>query len=175
MGRSARRPEHGYARRNQHQTRAYVDGNTARELQAVPRRQENRPVRQEPRRKRRPATSQKTRKNREKALQMNFAYVIFLTAAAVATLFVCVNYLQLQAANTAHRKNVTVLESQLSSLKLANDTKYDETMASVDLEKIKDIAINELGMVYAEQGQIINYNSQDGDYVRQYEDVPTNK
>ena len=73
MGRSARRPEHGYARRNQHQTRAYVDGNTARELQAVPRRQENRPVRQEPRRKRRPATSQKTRKNREKALQMNFA------------------------------------------------------------------------------------------------------
>lgn len=85
------------------------------------------------------------------------------------------NYLQLQAANTAHRKNVTDLESQLSSLKLANDTKYDETMASVDLEKIKDIAINELGMVYAEQGQIINYNSQDGDYVRQYEDVPTNK
>lgn len=60
-------------------------------------------------------------------------------------------------------------------MKLANDTKYDETMASVDLEKIKDIAINELGMVYAEQGQIINYNSQDGDYVRQYEDVPTNK
>ena len=60
-------------------------------------------------------------------------------------------------------------------MKLANDTKYDETMASVDLEKIKDIAINELGMVYAQEGQIINYNSQDGDYVRQYEDVPTNK
>lgn len=171
MSKSARRPEHGFTRKNQnHQTKAYVDGNTVRQFQAVPRIQEEPPVR-----KRRPATSRNTRKNREKALQMNFAYVTFITLASVATLFVCVNFLQLQAENTAHRNTVTALESQLSTLKLANDTKYEETLASVDLAKIKEMAINDLGMVYATQGQIIGFNSQDGDYVRQYEDVPTNK
>lgn len=171
MGKTARKPQNGQTRRSHSsQTRVYVDGNTARQLQAVPRVRE-----EQPRRRRKPVISQKTRKNREKALQMNFAYVTFLTLASVATLFVCVNYLQLQAANTAQRKEVTRLESQLSTLKLANDTKYEETLASVDLVKIKDIAMNELGMVYATQGQIINYNSQDGDYVRQYEEVPSNK
>ena len=34
------------------------------------------------------------------------------------------------------------------------------------------VAINKLGMVYASSGQVVTYNDQDGDYVRQYEDVP---
>ena len=64
------------------------------------------------------------------------------------------------------------LESQLSALKMENDAAYDAAVSSVVLEKVKDIAIHELGMVYADKGQIITYNSQDGDYVRQYDEVP---
>ena len=45
-------------------------------------------------------------------------------------------------------------------------------MSSVDLEYVRDTAINKLGMVYASSGQVVTYNDQDGDYVRQYEDVP---
>ncbi len=120
-----------------------------------------------------PAVSRKTRRNREKALQINLGYVAFLTAAAVATLFVCVRFLKLQAESTAYLKTVTSLESQLATLKMDNDADYERTISSVDLDEIKDIAINELGMVYADEGQVITYDSQSGDYVRQYEEVPS--
>lgn len=146
----------------------YVHGNTVRKVspsQALPKQRQGETVK--------PQVSRKTRRNRERAMQLNFAYVAFLTAAAVASLFVCVNYLKLQAESATYRTKIAGLESQLSTLKAENDAEYEKALSSVDLEEIKDIAINELGMVYAEEGQIVTYNSQEGDYVRQYEDVPT--
>lgn len=164
MGRTA-----GYSRKNyNYRMDPYIEGNTVRKPDRVQR--PERPVRKE---RMRPAVSRKTRRNREKALQINLGYVAFLTAAAVATLFVCVRFLKLQAESTAYLKTVTSLESQLATLKMDNDADYERTISSVDMEKIKDIAINELGMVYADEGQVITYDSQSGDYVRQYEDVPS--
>lgn len=163
MGRTA-----GYRKQNyNYHTDAYIQGNTVRSPKPVrtPQRHYEEPVR--------PRVSRKTRKNREKALQFNFAYVAFLTAAAVISLFVCVNYLKLQAESTTRRNLTASMESQLNELKTENDAEYEKALSSVDLEYIKDVAINKLGMVYAGEGQIITYNSQEGDYVRQYEDVPT--
>ena len=37
----------------------------------------------------------------------------------------------------------------------------------MDLEQIRDTAINELGMTYAKEGQIEFFTSENGDYVRQ--------
>lgn len=145
----------------------YIQGNTVRQIEPA------RKLPPEREKRRRPATSAKTRRNREKALQMNFGYVLFLTGAAVLSLFMCVNFLQLRAENTAGRKTVTELENKLSNLKLANDTAYEQTLHSIDLDDIKNIAINKLGMIYAGEGQVIAYASQESDYVRQYEDVPT--
>ena len=164
MGRTA-----GCSRKNyNYRMDPYIEGNTVRKPDRV--QQPQRPVREE---RMRPAVSRKTRRNREKALQINLGYVAFLTAAAVATLFVCVRFLKLQSESTAYLKTVTSLESQLATLKMDNDADYERTISSVDLEKIKDIAINELGMVYADEGQVITYDSQSSDYVRQYEDVPS--
>ena len=42
----------------------------------------------------------------------------------------------------------------------------------MDLEEIKRIAIQELGMQYAEEGQIISFASESNDYVKQMEDIP---
>lgn len=149
-----------------YRTDVYIHGNTVRKA---------RPAHAQPQRREtvRPGVSRKTRRNRERALQFNFAYVAFLTAAAVASLFVCVNYLQLQAESTAYLKEVSSLESQLNTLKEENEAEYERVISSVDLEQIKEKAINELGMVYAGEDQIVTYDSQEGDYVRQYEDVPT--
>ena len=155
------------SRNNQDYRDPYIQGNTVRKMQ---------PMREVPERQeeiRRPSTSIKTRRNRERALQMNFAYVLFLTGAAVLSLFVCVNFLQLQSESTANRKAVTALETELSDLKLENDTAYEHALNSLDLEYIKNVALNELGMIYAGEGQVVTYASQDSDYVRQYEDVPT--
>ncbi|MDY3917484.1 MAG: hypothetical protein SOZ59_00600 [Candidatus Limivivens sp.] len=156
-------------RGNSFQTKTYIDGNTVRRVQytqAVPREQ---PARQTRPKKR---TAAATRKNRERALQMNIGYVAFLTVAAVASLFVSVNYLKLHAQSTNYRNEITALESQYSSLKLANDEDYARTISSVDLEYVRNVAINKLGMVYASAGQVVTYHDQEGDFVRQYEDVP---
>lgn len=164
MGRRA-----GYSKKNyNYRMDPYIGGNVVQKPErayTAPQRRHEEEVRH--------SVSRNTQKNREKAKQINFAYVLFLLAAAVTTMFVCVNFLQLQAESTARRKAVASLESQISTLKMENDAAYEEAVSSVDLEKVKDIAINELGMVYADQGQIITYDSQDSDYVRQYESVPT--
>ena len=33
-------------------------------------------------------------------------------------------------------------------------------------------AVNELGMVYADKDQIVEYDNPNGDYVKQYEEIP---
>ena len=55
---------------------------------------------------------------------------------------------------------------------MENDAAYEKAAASVDLDEVKNIAIKKFGMIYANQGQIITYDVQDSDYVRQYDDVP---
>ena len=166
---------------------AYIEGTAVRKLsqyeQTVP---EEMPGRhhapekrqQTPKRKTsqsRPKTRQKAvarRRARARAFQMNKGYVTFLSIVSVACLFICVNYLKLQAQVTESRKQISRMESSYSDLKLSNDAAYSKAVSSVDLDKIRDIAINELGMVYANQDQIVTYEKQDKDYVRQYEEVP---
>lgn len=55
----------------------------------------------------------------------------------------------------------------------ADDLNRIET--SVNLEEIRDIAINELGMVYASQDNVVLYKNTSQNYVSQYEDVPQEK
>lgn len=145
-------------------TNTYIDGNVVRRVQTVPK---------QPERQRRRTASTNARRNREKALRMNLPYVIFLTVASVATVLVCVNFLQLQAEGITYRNEIAALESRLSTMKLANDNAYEDAISSVNMEEVKSIAINELGMVYADEGQVITYSSQDGDYIRQYGEIPT--
>ena len=49
---------------------------------------------------------------------------------------------------------------------------YTKIMSNVDLDEIKRIAIGELGMKYAKEGQVITYSGEGSDYVRQYGDIP---
>lgn len=136
---------------------AYVYGNTARRLDV------QRQLEQEPRRQ----LSNETRKNRDKAQHMNPGYVLFLVAAFCTCAFILINYLQLQSELTNRTKNLAILESRLNTMRLENDEAYNRITSSIDLEEIKRVAIGELGMVYAEEGQIITYSSVENDYMRQ--------
>ena len=62
---------------------------------------------------------------------------------------------------------VSRMESELNSLKLANDEEYSRITSNINLEEIKRIAIGELGMTYAAEGQVIPYESNSNDYMRQ--------
>lgn len=136
---------------------AYVYGNTARRLDV------QRQLEQEPRRQ----LSHETRKNREKAHHMNLGYVVFLMAAFGTCAFMLINYIQLQSELTNRTRGLATLESRLNTLRLENDETYSRITSSIDLEEIKRVAIGELGMTYAEEGQIITYSSVTNDYMRQ--------
>ncbi len=147
---------------NSYRVNTYVDGNTIRKVNTVPEREVQK----------RPRTSAATRKNRARALQMNMSYVLFLTVAAVVSVMVCINYLKLQSQNTTYQKSATALETRLSELKLENDSAYNRIVSSVDLEWVKDVAMNEMGMVYASDRQMRTYDSTQSDYVKQYQEIP---
>lgn len=140
----------------------YVQGNVVRRLD-VTREIERRPLKK---------TSITARKNRERAKHMSAGYVMFLCMALVVTGITLVNYIGLQSDITNSVKHISTLEKQLNDLKLANDEEYSRITSSVNLEEIKRIAIQELGMQYAEEGQIIPFKSQNNDYVKQMADIP---
>ena len=140
----------------------YVDGNVVRRSGAA------RELEGQPQKK----ISNTARKNRERAKHMNAGYVWFLCMALVVTGIILINYIGLQSDITNSVKHISSLEKQLNDLKLANDEEYSRITSSVNLEEIRRIAIQELGMQYAQEGQIISFESQSNDYVKQMADIP---
>ena len=112
------------------------------------------------------------RKNREKAVYMNFSYMAFLTAELVFAAITLCSYIQIQSQVTNQVKQISSMEAQYNDLKISNDEEYNRINSSIDLEKIKAVAIGELGMTYAEKGQIVQIQGSDRDYVHQVEDLP---
>ncbi len=142
--------------------REYQYSSAARQLQVVPAR-EQRPVKK---------VSHATRKNRERALHMNIGYVLFLVTAMVAAGVILTGYLKLQSDITNSINNISILESRLNNMKLDNDENYSRISSNVNLEEVRRIAIQELGMKYADEGQIIIFDGEDSDYVRQTGEIP---
>lgn len=141
---------------------AYVYGNAVRKAKPAI----VNPVRQPKR------VSRRVRENRNKAMRMSKSYVAFLATAAIIVLFVCVKYLQLQSEITGRSSNITALQQELADVKEANTTRYNVIMNSMNMEEIRDIAMNQLGMVYAQEDQIVKYQSPDKSAVTQYWKIP---
>lgn len=139
----------------------YVQGNTVRKAQ---------PVRQAPEKPKK--VNHSVRKNRDRAKNMSAGYVLFLSAALVATGIILVYYIGLQSDITNSVKHIAALERQLNDLKVANEEDYSRINSSVDLEEIRRIAVQELGMQYAREGQIISFASENSDYVKQMAEIP---
>lgn len=140
----------------------YIQGNTVRKPD-VRREIENAP---------RKRLSNTTRKNREKARHMSPGYVLFLSMALVAMGWILLNYIKLQSDITNSIKQISSLERELNDLRLSNDEEYNRITSSVDLEEVRRIAIQELGMQYAQEGQIITFASENKDYVKQLSSIP---
>ena len=141
---------------------SYVEGNTVRkinvaeEIQKPIERKENR---------------ENVRKNQHNAFRMNFGYMVFLIGALAVSAMILMSYISLQSDIIIATKRVASLERELNNLKLSNDEDYARAASSVDLEQIRSVAIGELGMKYAKEGQIINVSGEGSDYVRQLADI----
>ena len=91
----------------------------------------------------------------------------FLIGALAVAAMILMSYIRVQSDIIISVRNIASLESELNNLKLSNDEDYARAASSVDLDEVRRVAIGELGMRYAKEGQIINVSGEGSDYVRQ--------
>lgn len=158
---------------NNRRTSYHVEGNTVRRMETAPdyrqvykSRQEK--EREEELRRRKRAAA----RNQEKALRMSKSYVVFLTMAVTVFAVFCGAYIKLQSDVTTRMKTIAGLESQIADLKADNDEAYKRINTAVDLDAIRNTAMNELGMFYAAEDQIVYYSVDKSDYMNQYSEIP---
>ena len=150
--------------------RYYVQGNTVREYEEVERERRNR--REEERRRRERSRRNAARRNRERNLVMSRGYVVFLSLCVAVSALASVYMIRMQSSVSSRVRNIANLESQYNDLKADNDAKYKSLITSVNLDEVKDIAINQLGMSYPTEDQVIYYSVDNTNYMDQYSDIP---
>ena len=150
----------------------YVNGSTVRQMEAQPIRQPRPDRRKIEENQRRKSRRNAVKRNRERALHMSSGYVVFLSACVVAVALSAVSLIQMQSQVTQRMRHIASLESQITDLKADNDARYKEIVTSVDLDYIKNVAINELGMQYAAEDQIVYYSVENNNFMDQYNDIP---
>ena len=143
--------------------RTYVYGNTARNLD-VKRAINGRPTGE-------PLREVRGEVKRERKMSMSFLYVLFLATAITVTAYGLISYIHLQAEITRLTDSISYYEQELGNLTLANDDEYSKMINAVDFDEIKRVAIEELDMVYADETQIVTYQRENSDYVRQLNDL----
>lgn len=146
----------------------YIEGNTARKLYTVPQQVE----RPEHREKKERQVNERVKRNTNRAKAFDLKYTIALVAATAVLFVSCVSMLSLQADIIEQRRQIAILESNLTELTDTNNETSKRLESSVDLTKVYDVATGELGMVYPKTGQVISYEASNPDYVKQYKDVP---
>ena len=144
----------------------YVYGSAVQQAEALPKRMPK------TRREAPVHMSRQVARNRNRAMSISPAYAVFLAVAAVCAVLVCILYLSLQSEVVSRSENVTSLQEELAELTEANNTAYNAAADSVNLETVRERAMNEMGMVYESQGTVVEYDSPSGEYVKQYNDIP---
>lgn len=139
----------------------YVRGNTVRKEDLI--REMNKPYK---------PVDVRVAKNRARAKKMSPGYVLFLAGAVTMVCFMLISYIKMQAELTVSIKRVAYLKTELNNLKLSNDEELERIESSINLEEIKQIAVEELGMSYAKAGQVVTISDEGSDYVRQLRDLP---
>ncbi len=121
-----------------------------------------------------PAYAKIRKRETQKGLRvaMSPVFAVFLGMVVAATLAACCFMLSMQAKVTNQSDTITILQAELETLEEDNDAYETRINNSLDLEAIRETAINKLGMVYPSEGQVVYYDLTESDYVRQYQDVP---
>lgn len=157
--------------RKQYTKNDYVEDSMARQLYAVPEYEEDydfgEPVRRQ-------APKRHVRR-KPKPQNLDWASILFLTAAVCTAMLVCVSYLQLQADIEGAGKKTVALEREIMTLKSENAAARDQIDESVDLAYVYRVATKELGMVHADKNQIVTFEGTKSDFLRQYGEIPEGK
>ena len=69
-------------------------------------------------------------------------------------------------------ENIAALESSVSNLQADNDATYKRLVTSVRMEDVRERAMDELGMSYPDEDQIVYYEPDCADFMSQYGEIP---
>ena len=147
----------------------YEEGSLARnhEVSSAPTREER--IREREREERRKRHRIAQRRKKQLAALKKQALVFSLAVVVIAGLFAY--YVHLQNNITKSRRNINDLKEQITVLKADNSAMKNRIATSLNLNSIKEKAVTQLGMVYADTDQIVYYNMPDDDYMNQIEPV----
>ncbi len=170
-------------RRKNLETAYYIDGNTVRKIQPRP----YRPTEEELERRRRQKARKRlreeekarrqeaARRNQEKAQRLDLGFTLFLMVSAALTVAACVFYLNTQSALSRQSSVIASLESELSVLENENAAARERLNSAVDLSEVYQKAVSEYGMTAITEDQIHYYTSDNQDYIKQYQAIPSGK
>lgn len=151
-----------YRRTNQNIT--YLYGSAAPKVEHVPQR---RPQQKREVERRNAPRTHKQNRVLAKPSPVNVPLLLLTLVAFAVSGMLMIHYISLNSQITALAQEIESLDSKVNALAAENDEYYGRIMNNVDLEKVREVAIMDLGMVYASEGQIITYDSKIDDYVEQ--------
>ncbi len=151
---------------------SYMYGSAARSVEVM----EPDSIKQERERRRKVKEEEerraRQRQREKKQHKVNLVYTFTLIAVMGVLIYMLVGYVQLQASIQVNAAQVTQLEQELAKLTASNQITALELDTNIDYNSIFDIATKELGMVYPNKSQVIEYDSTASEYVKQYQDIP---
>lgn len=157
----------------------YIDGNTARkqayvgqeamrDYSALPERRRELPIPKRPV----PTPERQIHRQPRQLSGISMASLFILTIAIAATLYFCIEFLMLQHQVSKMEKDIVSMEQSLNAMRNKNDAAYEQINMVYDLDYVYSIAVNDLGMVYPNNNEVITFEATDDSYVRQYSDIP---
>lgn len=110
--------------------------------------------------------------NKRKTVQWTVPYVIMLSGIVFLMGVIAIMYIGIQSDVTNLRNRKGALESTYEDLRISNELYYESILSNINLQEIERIAVEELGMQMAGEGQVMTYSGDIEDYVKQYTDIP---
>ena len=142
-----------------------VEGTAARKLQTVP------DYEREQEQISRPRVTELPRRAPKLSHGIDFISMTLLVAAMAITLYLCYNYLQVQGNIVQLKRDVAVLDQELNTLLNENDALEEGLNGQIDWDIVYLTAVNEFGMVYPNNNEVVTYESTRNGHVIQYKDI----
>lgn len=90
----------------------------------------------------------------------------------IPVVFTFLSYVHMQTSVQKCKRDIAVLEGEISDLRAKNMSKRNRINAKTNLEAVKEVATKKLGMNYATPDKIVYYNIKHDDYMSQYKELP---
>lgn len=100
---------------------------------------------------------------------------LLLVAAVASLVIVSGLYLQMNNKVTSIQREIKKIQAETEELKRLNDNIENKLYVGMDLEEIRERALNELGMVYPYKNHVVKYQAVSGGYVRQFSEMKGEK